>query len=265
MPAVVPGARTNGMLELDYYRPVNTTNPAPVIVVLPIIGGGYPLEKFFCSYFARHGMAAVLVRREGLKKVFGRLEEIDDTLRHSAIDARQALDWIETRTELDPARIGMFGISMGGIRAAFLTPLDPRIRAATIALAGGDLPYIITHSTEGGLTRRRKAFLEKSGMSEEQFQEALKPVITCDPMSVASSIDRSRVLLVVAAFDKAVPTRKGLELRRAMGKPETVFVPAGHYTSLLFLPYIKPACLRFFREKLDGLPPLRQEKNLNHG
>src|SRR6266540_3881177 len=48
---------TNRMVALDYYRPVGT-NPVPVIVVLPIIGGGYPLEKFFCAWFARHGLAA---------------------------------------------------------------------------------------------------------------------------------------------------------------------------------------------------------------
>lgn len=251
MPAAA--SRTNRMLELDFYRPYGT-NRFPVIVVLPIIGGGYPLERFFCSYFARRGMAAVLVRRDRLKRTLDDLGEINNTLQHAAIDARQAIDWIETRPELDASRIGVFGISMGGIRAAFLTPLDSRIRAACIGLAGGDLPYIIAHSREGGIVRRRTPYLEKCGLSKVEFEQKLRTCLACDPLAVAPFIDPSKVLLVLATFDAAVPTKKGFELRRAMGNPETIIVPTGHYTALLYVPYIKSACLRFFREKLAPYP-----------
>jgi hypothetical protein len=226
--------------------------------VLPIIGGGYPLEKIFCAYFARQGMAAVLVRRDHLKRTIGRLEEVDDILRQAAVDARQTIDWVETRPELDASRIGVFGISMGGIRAAFLTPLDSRIRAAAIGLAGGDIPYIVTHSTETGLTRRRRSYVDRNKLSEQEFKRELQKVIQCDPLTVAPALDPGKVLLVVSLIDTAVPSSKQLELRRAMGRPETVFLPTGHYTAFLFVPYIKSACLRFFKEKLvgDGSPAM---------
>jgi len=249
MPTVT--GRTNRLLELDYYRPAGTNRP-PVLVVLPIIGGGYPLEKHFSAYFARQGMAAVLVRRERLKRTLEDVSEINEALRQAAIDARQAIDWIETRPELDASRIGAFGISMGGIRAAFLTPLDSRIRAATIGLAGGDLPYIIANSREGGIVRRRTPYLEKHGITKAQFECELRNSVVCDPLTVTASIDPDKVMLVLATFDAAVPTKKGFELRRAMGDPETIIVPTGHYTALLFLPYIKSACARFFKEKLRG-------------
>ena len=251
--ALANHVRTNRTLALDYYRPIGT-NRTPVIVVLPIIGGGYPLEKLFCSYFARQGMAAVLVRRDRLKRTIDRLEEIDDILRQAAVDSRQAIDWIETRRELDASRIGAFGISMGGIRAAFLTPLDSRIRAAVVGLAGGDLPYIVTHSTESGLTRRRRSYLEKTGLPEAEFEKELQKVVNCDPLAVAAAVDPAKMLLVIAVADTAVPSSKQLELRRAMGKPETVFLPTGHYAALLFIPYIKSACLSFFKEKFTGDP-----------
>jgi len=252
MPA--SASKTNRVLELDFYRP-SGTNRTPVIVVLPIIGGGYPLEKFFCSYFARQGMAAVLVRRDRLKKTLEDLGEINDTLQQAAIDSRQAIDWIETRPELDASRIGVFGISMGGIRAAFLAPLDSRIRAATIGLAGGDLPYIIAHSKEGGIVRRREPYLQKHGITRDEFEQKLRTTLASDPLTVAPSIDPNKVLLVLATFDTAVPSKKGFELRRAMGKPETIVVPTGHYTALLFIPYIKSACLRFFKEKFSDDRP----------
>lgn len=260
LPAVADPQGTNRLLELDYYQPAGT-NPMPVIVVLPIIGGGYPAEKHFCAYFARHGMASILVRRESLKKVINRLEEINETLLHSAIDARQAIDWIETRPELDSTRIGVFGISMGGIRAAFLAPLEPRVSAAVVALAGGDLPYIITHSSERGLARRRRLYRDSHQLSEQEFQQAVGEVMTCDPLSVAPSAERHKILLIQALFDRAVPTRKGLQLRRALGKPETIFLPTGHYSSLLFIPYLKPASLEFFKERFGRSSSNRAAQN----
>jgi hypothetical protein len=243
--------RTNRTLALDYYRPVGT-NRTPIIVVLPILGGGYPLEKIFCAYFARHGMAALLVRRESLKRTIDHLGEINDALLYSAIDARQAIDWVETRPELDASRLGVFGISMGGIRAAFLTPLDTRIRASVIGLAGCDLPYIIAYSTEPGLTRRRNGYLKKCHLRECDLVGELKKTITCDPLATAACIDPAKVLMVLATCDTSVPTKKGLELRKAMGKPETVFLPTGHYSAILFLPYLESASVRFFKEKFAG-------------
>src|SRR5688572_21129923 len=67
----LPGA-TNGSancrpLVLDCFLPHGRTN-APVVLILPMLGGSYPLEKFFGKYFAKHGMASVLVHREDYDK-----------------------------------------------------------------------------------------------------------------------------------------------------------------------------------------------------
>ena len=48
-------------------------------------------------------------------------------------DVMRAIDWIETRKDLDPARIGCMGISGGGTCTAFAAALEPRIRAAMIS------------------------------------------------------------------------------------------------------------------------------------
>src|SRR5207247_2107024 len=148
-----------------------------------IIGGQYPLEKHFANYFANHGMAAVLVRRDKMIEP-RRLEDINDMLRQAGIDARQAVDWIETRPELDASRIGLFGVSLGAIRGAFLLPVEPRIRAATLGLVGGDLPWILAHTREPSITRHRPALLEKEHIALKDLEERLRPVLTCDPLAV---------------------------------------------------------------------------------
>ena len=89
-------------------------------------------------------------------------------------------------------------------------------------------------------------------LSLEEFRDGLKPVMSCDPLKVAPSVDPGKVLMVLATCDTAVPSKKGFELRRAMGKPETIIVPTGHYTALLFVPYIKAACLRFYQKKFQA-------------
>jgi hypothetical protein len=47
-------------------------------------------------------------------------------------DDRRSVDYLATRPEVDAARIGCLGISMGGFRTAFLAALDDRIAAACV-------------------------------------------------------------------------------------------------------------------------------------
>jgi hypothetical protein len=56
--------------------------------------------------------------------------------------------------------------------------------------------------------------------------------------------------MVLAAWDSTVPIKKGLELRRAMHKPETIFVASGHYTAAIYLPYLRYETVRFFKNRL---------------
>ncbi len=46
---------------------------------------------------------------------------------------RASVDYLLTRPEVDPGRIGCMGLSIGGFRSAHLFALDPRIKAAVVA------------------------------------------------------------------------------------------------------------------------------------
>src|SRR5580704_7934466 len=48
-------------------------------------------------------------------------------------DVMRAIDWIETRPELDARRVGCMGISGGGTCTTFASALEPRIRVAMIS------------------------------------------------------------------------------------------------------------------------------------
>jgi dienelactone hydrolase len=50
-----------------------------------------------------------------------------------AWDVMRAIDWIETRPDLDAHRVGCMGISGGGTCTLFTTALEPRIKAAMVS------------------------------------------------------------------------------------------------------------------------------------
>lgn len=50
-----------------------------------------------------------------------------------AYDVMRTIDWIETRKELDAARVGLMGISGGGTVTSFTAALEPRIKVAMIS------------------------------------------------------------------------------------------------------------------------------------
>jgi dienelactone hydrolase len=54
-------------------------------------------------------------------------------------DARRALDYLETRPEVDATRLGMIGHSLGGQQTLFTTALDTRIKAAVSSCGFGSL------------------------------------------------------------------------------------------------------------------------------
>src|SRR5262245_35599232 len=241
------GSDTNRWIELDYYD-VNAKSPAPVVMVLPMLGGGYTLERHFANYFASRGYAAVIVRRDRRQKTM-QVEDLNRLLKEMVLDHKRVIDWLELQDDLDCSRLGIFGVSMGGIKGAILLPLEERIKAAALGLCGGDLPYILTHTTEPGLAKRREQELKARGITLEESEKRLRSMITCDPITYASYVDPKKVLLVLGRYDDVVPYEKGVELKEKMGNPETILLPAGHYTAVLSIPYIKSQSFEFFEKR----------------
>jgi len=53
-------------------------------------------------------------------------------------DARRALDYVETRPDLDAKRVGYYGLSLGASAGILIAAIEPRLRA--VVLTGGGLP-----------------------------------------------------------------------------------------------------------------------------
>lgn len=55
-----------------------------------------------------------------------------NTLMLNVWDMKCCIDYLETRDEVNPKRIGMMGLSQGGTMTTFTTAMEPRIKAADI-------------------------------------------------------------------------------------------------------------------------------------
>ena len=58
-----------------------------------------------------------------------------DMLVQTTIDYRRAIDYLETRTEIDSAKIGAIGSSMGAMTTFLLTGVEPRVKVAVAKAA----------------------------------------------------------------------------------------------------------------------------------
>jgi cephalosporin-C deacetylase-like acetyl esterase len=137
----------------------NTQQKLPAIVIAPGHGfTGKATDHTFASTFARNGFAVLSYDPIGqgerlqypdpadpaktlLKAATGEHGEaglqptlIGDALaRTFAWDGIRAVDYLTTRPEIDPNRIGAFGCSGGGTMTALLGALDPRVHAIAVA------------------------------------------------------------------------------------------------------------------------------------
>lgn len=234
---------------LDYYE-IRSKTKSPVILVLPIFGGSNYFANTFAEYFAENGYSAIIVHRQKRYKTFSDLDKMDKILRQIVFDHKQALDWVVMQDVFDAERIGVFGISMGSIKAALISSLDKRVKAGVMCLAGGNIAEIIATSDEKGVVRRREEYMKIHDLSQTEFHELLKSRITCDPINYAEYIDAENSLMVLGRFDSTVPYKNGNELWSKMGKPEKLTMLTGHYTAILGLPYVKMKSLDFFNRKL---------------
>jgi pimeloyl-ACP methyl ester carboxylesterase len=85
------------------------------------------------------------------------------TIEDLAEDARSAIDYLETRDDVDAERIGLFGHSEGGLYSSILGASDPRV-----AWIGMMAPAIIDGVTL--LVEQNIALAESTGSSAEQVE-----------------------------------------------------------------------------------------------
>ncbi|WP_414662042.1 alpha/beta hydrolase family protein [Horticoccus sp. 23ND18S-11] len=138
------GERVPGLL----VKSATSNGRRPVVIVLHGTGGNKESQRALLAELARDGFAAVAIdgRFHGARAKAGKeaksAEYVGAILERfrtgrgypffydTAWDVMRLIDYLETRADVDPRRIGAIGFSKGGIETYLAAAIDPRIAVA---------------------------------------------------------------------------------------------------------------------------------------
>jgi pimeloyl-ACP methyl ester carboxylesterase len=246
---LVPEPAAEMPIEFEYYD-VRADAPTPVVVLLPIFNGQLSITRYFAKYFANQGWRAVVVRRK--RDPLRQIDHLEESIRANLDDYRRVLDWVEQQRDIDPTRVGIFGISLGAMDAVMLTALDRRVDALVAAMAGGDLAQLMMDTRYRRVARAVDRMIDEEGTTREGLLESMEQRIAVDPLTLAPYVDAERVLLVMTRTDAIVPFELQDELRERMGEPETLYLPTGHRSSVVYFPLLRSSAFEFFERQFRG-------------
>ncbi len=260
-PVVTP-VEPNNTVPALYYLP-KTLEPGrkyPAVICLHILDGNEQLTDLVCSVLASRGIPAISFKMpyygerggpkgpeamaENAKMFLGAVGQVIE-------DIRRTIDLLASRQEINPDRIGITGISLGGITAAAAAGAEPRLHRACLILSGGDLPTIIHHARE---TRELCQMID--ALPPEDRTAVDRTIADADPLKYAAALrDRAKagqVLMVNAGDDEVIPRACTEKLANELGILDQVvwFDGLGHYTAMAELPRAMKMTADFFAKDL---------------
>jgi dienelactone hydrolase len=232
----------NNVVHAEYFAPVGPGRRRPAVIVLHILGADFPLSRYMSARLADRGVAALFVKLPyygerrpasgGLNSkrfLSADIERTVTAMRQGICDVRRAACWLNSRPEVDGKRMGVAGISLGGIVSAIAVAVDPAIHEGAFLLAGGDLSKILWQMPEGAAFR---AGWIASGRTVGDLKALTDPF---DPLAYAPRLAAKRVYMMAGTVDEVIPPSSVRALWEAAGRPPIRWYDCGHYSAVGFL------------------------------
>lgn len=223
----------NNTVHCEYFLP-KSDKPVPGVIVLHILGGDFNLSRLFCAALAEKGVAALFLKmpyygprqQPGVKRrmISPDPRETVEGMTQAVLDIRRATALLAAQKEIDPERLGIFGISLGGITGSLALTAEPRLQNACFLLAGGDVGRVAWESKE--LAKVRQQWIDQGG-DEQGFRDVLSVI---DPVRYGKNVRGRRILMLNAKSDEVIPKECTLALWEAFGKPEIRWYEGDHYS-----------------------------------
>jgi dienelactone hydrolase len=164
-PEAKPPTTRDGLVQIDFsfateagqrvpgilVKAVSSSGRRPAVIAMHGTGGGKESQLEFMNGLAKSGFVAVAIdgRYHGARSKAGTGSEeyVDAILRtfrtgrekpfffDTAWDIMRLIDYLETREDVDPQRVGLFGVSKGGIETYLTAAADPRVAVAVPCIA----------------------------------------------------------------------------------------------------------------------------------
>jgi cephalosporin-C deacetylase-like acetyl esterase len=218
---------------------------------LDITAGNQSLSRTIGTILAQNNIAALFVQMAyyGPRRPPGsrlRLLSIDfqqtfAAVRQSVLDIRQASAWLDAQPEIDHARIGILGTSLGSLVGTVAAEMEPRFSKVVILLGGGDLVDAYYDHPRAWFIRQ---IYEACGGTKDKVRQLIAPV---DPVTCADRLKGRPVLMIAARRDQIIPASATLALWSAAGQPRIIWYDCTHYGAALYFAIIMRDVTAFLR------------------
>ncbi len=254
-PAEKPLPAEGGIRILQVQFPTPAPSPDPVnntvtgYLFLPPGAGPHPAmlvlhewlpltlkdEFVLCEGIARNRIAAFLMvepyslqRRPKPRIPFhellsGNVPLMKAALRQAVLDSRRSLDYLARRPDIDPSRMGVSGISLGGVLAPLVAGVDRRARVVLTFVGGADIGG---EFWENPMFRGFRTELKREGYDEDTLRIAMADF---DCARWLSGYDPRNALQFNGRYDIFVSPGKAKALSRALNGAPIIWANTGHY------------------------------------
>lgn len=231
-----PQRNTPLPIQAKAFIPVG--QKAPVVFMLPPLNGMNQLDQNMAIVLCKQNIAAIVIRTNltglGTDELMP-VSDHDHTLRRTVSAIKGGLLAIQKLSEINTEKVGLFGVSLGGILGSVAYGVMPEISAATLIVNGGDVPHIMAYSDQGTIVKIRTARMKEQGMATfEEYEHYLRQNLELDPLHFSKLIDADSTKMFLSKADLSVPSEKQLEYYRSIGSPrETVFYSLDHIKTIV--------------------------------
>ena len=228
----------DGTLTIKAKLVVPAVANAPLIIILPPLGGANTLDVSTAQTFCNNKMAALLITSNltGLdSEELVPVTDHDHTVRRVASAVKGAMIVARDYPQINPKKVGIFGASLGGILGSVAYAVIPEISAGAFLVNGGDVPHILATSDQSPVVNLKKKRKAQVGFStDEQYENYLNENMTMDPLHFAKLIRPEATKLFLSKNDASVPTKDQMLFYNAIGTPaETSFYSSGHVATII--------------------------------
>lgn len=228
--AATDGTTVPALLYLPHVQ-----QPQLLVLFLHGLGGSKDDAKLIANMLCPNGTAVLAIdaRRHGDRKqpddrlISPEVNRFRQNVINTIIDNRRALDYVATRADINPEKVVLVGVSMGGIFASILTAVESRIDAAALLVAGGRWDILFRSSRHPDAVSVRRT----AGLPPTTIREKLAPI---EPINFVGHIAPRSLFLANGKFDRIVAPRSAQALHDAAGQPKEVhWYQAGHIGAVL--------------------------------
>ena len=235
--------------DYSLYFPKNMDEDLPFTNVIPMLENMTSITSGVCEEFAENGYVAGMLNRSiSFFEPGSKVIDVEKKLINAIGQQRAFIEMASNLEGIDSSKMTCVGISMGGILGVMLGAVEPRINALGVIVAGGDFPTLMSKSSQSMVRKWADALMEENNWSEQDLENELEHLL--DPNDFARALERDDILFAQALYDWVIPEQSYSSMYDALGKPYTLKIHLGHYTTALVLQPLARKTIRFFDKKL---------------